>query len=194
MNKINAKTAFLKVLPVVGSIILFLAWGFQQTLLGEANSALQRINSAQSVFQTYQSNNALFNAIVEATNSDGESLSKIRSLQIYNYDLGLRELEAVLTEEEKVGIPEQPDPYIGTEDADTMISIMQTRLEIIQDKLETKKVAIAEQKSGYNRVFLTLYVTGTLTILIGSMLNAIISSKPAEVKTQADIEKVKSKS
>ena len=59
------KGIIIKIIPLFGSVILFLAWVFQQTLLGNANSELQRIYSAQSVFQTYQSNNALFNAILE---------------------------------------------------------------------------------------------------------------------------------
>lgn len=194
MNKSSAKAVFLKIIPVVGSIILFLAWTFQQTLLGNANSTLQRINSAQSVFQTYQSNNALFNAILETANSNAESISKVRSSQIYNYDLGLRELEALLTEEEKADIPKQPNPFSGTPDTDTMMSILQTRINIIQGKLEAKKAAIAKLKSMYNNVFLSLYVIGTLTILIGSVLNALASSKPAEASTQIKTGKARSKS
>ena len=84
MNKGSTKTAFLKVVPVVGSIILFLAWVFQQTLLGDANSTLQKINSAQSVFQTYQSNNALFNAILESTNSDEFSMDMVCDTYMVN--------------------------------------------------------------------------------------------------------------
>jgi len=194
MTKSDAKTVFLKVLPIVGSIILFLAWVFQQTLLGNANSTLQRINTAQSVFQTYQSNNALFNAILETTKGDSETVSKVRSMQIYNYDLGLRELEALLTDEEKTDLPKQPNPFSGTPDTATMMSILQTRIDMIQGKLETKKEAIAEQKSTYNKIFLILYVIGTLTILIGSMLNALATIKPPEVKTQTPTQIVQSKS
>jgi hypothetical protein len=36
MKKSRVSTAFLKVIPVLGSITLFLAWVFQQTLLGDA--------------------------------------------------------------------------------------------------------------------------------------------------------------
>jgi hypothetical protein len=185
MNKSKASAAFLKVIPVIGSIILFLAWVFQQTLLGDANSTLQRINSAQSVFQTYQSNNALFNAILKTTNSDSQSVAAVRAMQIYNYDLGLRELEALLTDQEKADLPEQPNPFSGTPDTVTMMSILQTRIDMIQGKLEARKAAIATLKSTYNKIFLGLYVIGTLTVLSGSMLNALSSSRPTEVKTQA---------
>src|SRR5574339_16990 len=176
MKKSRVSSAFLKVIPVMGSITLFLAWVFQQTLLGNANSTLQRINSAQSVFQTYQSNNALFNAILATTKNDSKSISAVRSMQIYNYDLGLRELEALLTAEERADLPEQPNPYSGSPDAETKMSILQTRIDMIKGKLETKKASISQQKSTYNRIFLFLYVLGTLTILSGSMLNALTSS------------------
>lgn len=193
MKKSRVSSAFLKVIPVMGSITLFLAWVFQQTLLGDANSTLQRINSAQSVFQTYQSNNALFNAILATTNRDSKSISAVRSMQIYNYDLGLRELEALLTAEERADLPAQPNPYSGSPDAETKMSILQTRIDMIQGKLETKKAAISQQKSTYNRIFLFLYVLGTLTILSGSMLNALTSSTPPEVKTQVSPRKARSR-
>lgn len=193
MKKSRISTAFLKVIPVIGSITLFLAWVFQQTLLGDANSTLQRINSAQSVFQTYQSNNALFNAILATTNTDSKSVSSVRSMQMYNYDLGLRELEALLTAEERADLPEQPNPYSGSPDAETKMSILQTRIDMIQGKLEIKKASITEQKSTYNRIFLFLYVLGTVTILIGSMLNALTSSPPTEVKTPSSTGKTRSR-
>ena len=62
------KGIILKIIPLFGSVILFLAWVFQQTLLGDANGELQRIYNAQSVFQTYQSNNAVF----KCHSGDGE--------------------------------------------------------------------------------------------------------------------------
>lgn len=180
MKKSISSTVFLKILPVLGSIILFLAWVFQQTLLGNANSALQRIYTAQSVFQTYQSNNSLFNAILETSNSDSETISKVRSMQIYNYDLGLREMEGLLTGVEKVGIPEQPNPFSGTPDTETKMAILQERIDTIQGRLEAKKIAITLQKAVYNSVFLLLYVFGTMTVLLGTLLNALTSSRSAE--------------
>ena len=194
MNKSISSTVFLKIIPVLGSIILFLAWVFQQTLLGNANSTLQRIYTAQSVFQTYQSNNALFNAILDTSNSNSDTISKVRSIQIYNYDLGLRELEALLTEAEKADIPEQPNPFSGTPDADTMTTILQKRIDLIQGKLEIKKAAITRQKRVYNNVFLVLYVLGTLTILFGSMLNALASARPAEAQKPKKVTKPPPKS
>jgi hypothetical protein len=184
MKKSNARTVILKLLPVVGSIILFLAWVFQQTLLGDANGTLQRISAGESVFQTYQSNNALFNAILATSNSDSDTISKVRSMQVYNYDLGLKALEQLLTDAEKVGIPEQPNPFSGTLDADSKMAILQQRIDSIQGKLDERKAAILALKSRYNEIFLSLYVLGTLTVLAGSFLNAIAQARASSVNPQ----------
>ena len=79
-------------------------------MLGDANSELQRIYNAQSVFQTYQSNNALFNAILETVKNSTGSVERIRRVQIYNYELRLRELEALLDKEARTDIPRGPNP------------------------------------------------------------------------------------
>ena len=75
----------IKLIPVLSALILFLSWVFQQTMLEEANSKLQRIYNAISVHQTYQSNNALFNALTETNKNDPEAVEKIRKFQLYNY-------------------------------------------------------------------------------------------------------------
>jgi hypothetical protein len=171
------KEVFIKIIPVLGSIILFLSWVFQQTLLGEANSALQRISSAQSVFQTYQSNNAMFNAIVETIKDDSESVDKIRRSQIYNYELGLRELESALDDEAKADIPSPPNPFSGAPDVETMMRITQERINTIQGKLAEAREKIGEQKAALSAAFLVLYALGSLTVLTGSALNVVLSAR-----------------
>ena len=154
------KEVFIKIIPVLGSIILFLSWVFQQTQLGEANSALQRISSAQSVFQTYQSNNAMFNAIVETVRDDSDSVDKIRRSQIYNYELGLRELESALDDEAKAGLPSPPNPFGGGPDVETMMRVTQERINSIQGKLAEARTRIGGQKAALNAMFLVLYAVG----------------------------------
>lgn len=187
MNNSNIRTVILKLLPVVGSIVLFLAWVFQQTLLGDANSTLQRISAGESVFQTYQSNNALFNAILATSRSDSDTVSKVRSMQVYNYNLGSSALEQLLTEAEKIGIPEQPNPFSGDLDADSKMAILQQRIDSIQAKLDERKAAIIALKSRYNKIFMSLYVLGTLTVLTGSLLNAIAQAGITSLKPQPKI-------
>jgi hypothetical protein len=45
------RLVFIKIIPVLGSIILFLSWAFQQTLLGEVNSTAQRISAGHRTLQ-----------------------------------------------------------------------------------------------------------------------------------------------
>jgi hypothetical protein len=179
------RQVFIKIIPVLGSIILFLSWAFQQTLLGEVNSTSQRISNAQSVFQTYQSNNALFNALVETVKNDRESIDQIRRVQISNYELGLRELEALLDDEAKATIPSPPNPFSGTADAATMMRITQERINTIQGKLAQKREEMAGRKAALNTTFLLLYAIGSLTVLTGSALGAVQSAKSSESQTSA---------
>jgi hypothetical protein len=180
-----AKSIMIKVIPIFGSVILFLAWVFQQTLLGDANSELQRIYSAHSAFQTYQSNNALFNAIQETVKNSTGSEEQVRRVALYNYELGLRELEGLLDKEARTDIPSAPNPYSGAPDIGTMMDITQDRLEKIQGKLAAKRDKIAHRKATLNAMFLMLYAVGSGTILIGSILNALISFKASEAEARA---------
>jgi hypothetical protein len=181
-----SRQIFFKIIPVLGSIILFLSWTFQQTWLGEVNSTSQRISNAQSVFQTYQSNNALFNALAETVKNDSESIEQIRRVQISNYELGLRELEALLEDEAKATIPSPPNPFSGTSDAATMMRITQERINTIQGKLAQKREEIARRKAALNTTFLLLYAIGSLTILTGSALSAVQSTRASESQTRAN--------
>jgi len=175
-----SRQVVIKLLPVLGSIILFLSWVFQQSLLGEANSTLQQISNAQGVFQTYQSNNAIINAIVETVKTDSQAVDTIRRVQVYNYELGLRELEAVLDAEARTGIPSAPNPFSGSPDAGTLMRIVQERINAIQGKVTEKREEIGERKAALNGVFLVLYAVGSLTVLTSSALNAVKSARLSE--------------
>lgn len=166
--------SLVKIIPVLGSIVLFLSWVFQQTMLEDANSTLESIYNARDVFQTYQSNNAVFNAII-ATATDEASIERIRGLQISNYELGLREMELLLDQEDRVDIPAPPNTLGGAPVSDVTIQITQERLEKIQGRLANKRDGIIDRTSTLNRTFYALYGIGSVTVLIGSLLNVIIS-------------------
>ncbi len=170
----------IRVTPVLGSIILFLSWAFQQTLLEDANSTLQRIYNAESVYQTYQSNNAIFNAIIVIADSDTASIDKIRRSQIYNYELGLKDMVQLLDDEAKADIPGSPSPFSGTPDVDVMMATTQERLEKIQGELADQKDEIINRKSTFNKIFLLLYAFGSAIVLVGSVFNVLISSETGE--------------
>jgi peptidoglycan hydrolase CwlO-like protein len=175
--KMSAKL-IVNVIPVLGSLILFLSWVFQQTLLEDANSTLQKIYNARTVYQTYQSNNAMFNAIIETVENDRESVEeKIRKFQIYNYELGLRDMEALLNDEARADIPEAPHAYSTTQSADVMLNTTQDRLTKIQVRLAAKENEIVSRKSTLNKMFLGLYAVGSTAVLVGSVLSVLVSSE-----------------
>jgi hypothetical protein len=66
-----------------------------------------------------------------------------------------------------------------------MMGITQDRLEKIQGKLAAKRDKIANRKATLNTMFLMLYAVGSGTILIGSILNALISFKASEAEARA---------
>lgn len=161
---------FIDIVPVLGSLVLFLSWVFQQTLLEDANSTLQKIYNARSVYQTYQSNNAVFNAISETIEDDQESVEQIRRFQIYNYELGLKDMELLLDDQTRTDVPEAPYAYSTTQSVDVMLNTTQDRLGKIQVKLADREDEIVSRKSTLNKIFLGLYTVGSVTVLVGSIL------------------------
>jgi hypothetical protein len=166
-------------IAVLGSLILFLSWVFQQTLLEDANSTLQDINAAESVYQTYQSNNALFNAILETTSTSEHVDETVRRYQIYDYELGLRDMEALLSKEARKDIPNASpsDAYDYSRDYDSLQAVTQERLGKIQEALLKKENEIVQRKQALNRTCLLIYAVGSLTVLVGSALSLRASSE-----------------
>ena len=175
-----SKGILIKILPVLGSIILFFAWVFQQSLLGAANSTVARIDSAQSVFRTYQSNNGIFNALLETVKDDSESVDHVRRSQIYSYELGLRELEDLLDDVDKKDIPPPVGVFDGSFNAVAAMRQTQARIDVIQGKVIEMRANVTTRKATLNTLFLGLYAVGSLTVLIGSVSNAITSTKSHE--------------
>jgi len=104
-----------ELLTVVAPIGVLGLWLYQQIEVEQNASELRRIASARSVYQTYQSNNALFNATNEILGQNERASERLRNYQIYNYELGLAALEQVLSPAEKEGIPECKFKASGSE-------------------------------------------------------------------------------
>ena len=169
--------AVLDLVSVVGAVTLFGAWAYQQTLLNEANGRLQAINSAELRFETYQSNNALFNALVATAPANAQSekiqsekiQSEIRRFQVINYSMALDHLETPLTAEEQARLPAAPRPYDGDWNVATALPQMQKRIEAVQATLRDRKQAVTASTATANRVFLVWYAAGSLLILAVSV-------------------------
>ena len=176
------RALLIKTIPVLGSVVLFLCWVFQQTWLGTTNSTLQSIANAQGTFQTYQSNNALFNAVIEIIKSDTASVARVRRMQIYNYELGLRDLASLVGDDAKAAIPPAPNPFSGTPDVEEMMRLTQERLTTVQGALASRREAIVMRRATLNTVFFVLYGVGSLTVLFGAALSALAAASSPEAR------------
>jgi len=71
-----------EILPVLGTVGLLGLWFYQQTQIEQRASELRKLESARSVYQTYQSNNAIFNAINEVIKNDKTGSEQLRRFQV----------------------------------------------------------------------------------------------------------------
>ncbi len=160
--RINPK-AILDLASVVGAVTLFGAWAFQQTLLNRANGALQNIHAAETGFETYQSNNTIFNALKVA--APPSASSEVERFQIINYEFALSHLEKPLSPEEQASLPAAARPFDGDWNAPAAMSQTQQRIEAIQAILSHRIQEITENSSWANQIFLALYAAGSLVVL-----------------------------
>jgi len=160
-----------EVLPVIGTIGLLGLWFYQQTEVEKRANILRQIASARGVFQNYQSNNALFNAIAITENLN-DTKSKAGALcryQMYNYELGLRGIEDVLSDSEKVGIPPAISSYnVSDSEINKAMDNVQVRLEKLQGKLEDKETAVKKEADASKRTYLFWYIVLSAASIIGA--------------------------
>jgi hypothetical protein len=167
--------AVLDLVSIVGAITLFGAWAYQQTLLNAANGRLQAITSAELRFETYQSHNALFNALFATAPANAQS--EIRRFQVVNYAMALDHLEKPLTSEEQARLPAAPRPYDGDWNVATALPQMQKRIEAVQTTLHDRKQEVAASTAAANRVFLIWYAAGSLLILAVSVCRIFLPAQ-----------------
>jgi hypothetical protein len=167
------RTTLGEVLPVLGTIGLLGLWTFQQTGIEERASELRKLAAAHAVYQTYQSNNALFNAIIESVGKNKKAVDQIRTFQTYNYELGLRGIEDSLPPSEKTDIPAGRSAYDPSLDIEAKMNLTQKRLEQLQDKLAKREAAISLEAGAAKKLYLWLYLGLSLMMVTGAMLKAI---------------------
>jgi hypothetical protein len=158
-----------EILTVLGPIAILGLWFYQQVAIEQRSSELRRIASAHDVFQTYQSNNALFNAINEMVGTE-TAQAQVRRFQVYNYELGLRAIENVLAASERSGIPPAVNAFSG-EDVPTMM--VQRRLELLQRGLADKESMIQQASKAANTRYLFMYVVITVMSICGSLFKVV---------------------
>ncbi len=161
-----------EILPVIGTIGLFSLWLFQQTEIEKRTALLQKISSAKAVYQTYQSNNAIFNSLIELAPAQKNKEFKIRQYQMYNYELGLVPMEEILTEKEKSDLPEAQNPYtdLHENNLDSFMANIQTRLEQLQEKIRAKEKAIQEASEKLQKKYFMAYILFSVISILGAIL------------------------
>jgi hypothetical protein len=160
-----------ELLPVCGTIGLLGLWLFQQVGIEQRASELRKISSARTDYQTYQSQNAVFNAVNEAVSNSGAS-ERVRTFQAYNYELGLTAIEDVLPRDLKKDIPPPINAYDGTSSTKKMEHI-QERLQVLQGRLDEYEQSVRDAADRDRTTYLTLYLGISVMSIVGAVLKVL---------------------
>jgi hypothetical protein len=162
-----------EILPIVGTVALLGLWFYQQTEVERRSGELQRLASARTVFQTYQSNNALFNAISELSGQNQKASEQIRVYQMYNYELGLAAIEEALPAPAKADIPPATWAYDSSVELQKKMEQLQERLGKLQIKLTEREKTIRQAASTAKRTYLWIYVGISIFTITGAICKVI---------------------
>jgi hypothetical protein len=160
-----------ELLPVCGTVGLLGLWLFQQVGIDQRAAKLRKIAAARSIYQTYQSNNAVFNAIGEVATKD-TAKDRLRTFQTYNYELGLAAIEDALPAEERRGIPLARSAYDGTP-IDDKVALTQRRLELLQSRLADYEKSVRDAADRDRRMYFVLYLIISAVSLAGALLKVM---------------------
>jgi len=162
-----------EILPVLGTVGLLGLWFYQQTQIEQRASELRKLESARSVYQTYQSNNAIFNAINEVIKNDKTGSEQLRRFQVYNYELGLQAIEQVMSESERADIPGASSAYSSAEDIQVIMANTQKRLGDLQIKLNDKEASLSQTTQAAKIRYMWWYVVLSIVTTSGAVFKII---------------------
>src|SRR4026209_571844 len=154
----RSAAAFLgEILPVLATIGLLGLWLYQQNAVERRSDELRKLAAARTVYQIYQSHNGLFNSLLQ-TMKEEQAEAQIRRYQMYNYELGLSEIEKALPEEMRRNVPPPEDPRASDSPISHQIDRVQKRLEILQDRLLDRETEIRSSTASAKRLAVWGYV------------------------------------
>ena len=160
----NRKSVY-DLLSVVGAVILFFSWVFQQSVVDRINKKLSALTAAEDLYRIYQSHNAIFNSLIATQESNEEVVKNIRRLQTYNYLLGLERLA------KETGTPIESG-------YDVPLDRTQKYLELVQKNADGMRKDAEAKKYTFVLIFNCGYGLGSLLVLLGSILKLRVRDKP----------------
>jgi hypothetical protein len=173
-----------EILTVIGPVGVLGLWLYQQTEMERNSSELRKIASARSIYQTYQSHNAVFNGLNELVGPT-KPAEGLRNFQIHNYELGLAALENVLSPDDRKGIPARIHAY-GPESYETKSDRIQQRLELLQVKVNEREANVrASADAAQNRYF-WIFVGLSLLSIAGAVGKTVQKLAPASASQDDD--------
>ena len=147
-------------------------WLFQQVGIEQRAGELRTIASARTVYQTYQSHNAVFNAVNEVV-SNSDASGRLRTFQVYNYELGLAAIEAVLPDHLRKDIPSSINAYDGTSTFVQKMDRTQKRLELLQGRLDQYERSVRNTANRERAIYLVLYLSISSASILGAVLKVL---------------------
>jgi len=176
-SHIATMTLLGELLTVIGPVGVLGLWLYQQTELERNAGELRKIAAARAVYQTYQSNNGLFNGLHEILRKDKEGSERTRSFQIYSYELGLAALENALPEADRQGIPPRVDAYSG-DSFEAKQPQLQSRLEALQRKLDEREQNVRKIANTQQQWYFWIFVALSLLSILGAVIRTAPKLRP----------------
>src|SRR5262249_12684625 len=161
VKRMIRKAALFDIVSVAGAIILFFTWLFQSTSLAKVDHILASLDDAEQSYRTYQSNNAIFNAIVATLNDNDQAVKRIRGLQTYNYGLGLAKMAELTGTRMLIGY-------------EIPLKEMDDYNEGVHKKADAIREKVTAQKACDDTISLLMYGLGSLLALVGSAMKLVV--------------------
>jgi hypothetical protein len=164
------------ILVSLGSLLLLSSFLSQQFLFEGWNAQSAQIREANADFLAYQSNNHIFNAIVEIVPE--ERKDRLRQLQLMNYQTALEHLWKEVTPETKASLAVKGVQRIGIsailnartpDQIKTMSTKVQAQIDNLVKKFRDEQKRIEQNKRKAHLSFSALYIVGSLLILVGNL-------------------------
>jgi hypothetical protein len=162
-----------EVLPILGTLGLLGLWLYQQIDVEARSDELRNLTAAYSVYQTYQSHNAVFNAMIETAGEDEAKTAKIRRFQMYNYELGLHAIDTALPDAQKADVPAPVAAYDSTEDVSAKMDRLQKRLTVLQARIFAAQDSVRTAAAAAKRRATWFYVLLSLITIAGAVCKVI---------------------